>query len=92
MARESPRCPRKQLVLWLARLEFDHGILEVSNLSKQRCRARATTTMAAVVMVEVTATTIAAIAMVVPTVAVEAGVRPAAITVFESLVYAGRTL
>ena len=48
--------------------------------------------MAAVAMVEVTAATIAAIAMVVPTVAVEAGVRPAAITAFESLVYAGRTL
>ena len=80
MARESPRCPRKQLVLCFF------------NLSKQRCRARATTTMAAVAMVEVTAATIAAIAMVVPTVAVEAGARPAAITVFESLVYAGRTL
>ena len=62
-------------------IEFDHGILGVSNLSKPRCRARATTTMAAVAMVEVTTATIAAIAMVVPTVAVEAGVRPAAITV-----------
>ena len=48
--------------------------------------------MAAVAMVvEVTAATIAAIAMVVPTVAVEAGVRPAGITVFESSVYTGRT-
>lgn len=44
--------------------------------------------MAAVAMVEVAAT-IAAIAMVV---AVEAGARPAAITVFESSVYSGRTL